>query len=101
MTSLQSDALARLAILRREDHFRTWQSLNDQRVCVLCDKIFAGHEVVIARKGDSYELNCPTPDCLSQVHQWVQPGNSLINDRAYADWWEALGDPVGKRAEAV
>lgn len=81
----------RLSILRAYDHFREWQSLDDRRVCVVCDRSFSGHEVQIVMIGNDYKLHCPTAACESGVHQWVYPGNPLLSDTAYADWWRALG----------
>ena len=81
----------RLSILRAYDHFREWQSLDDRRVCVVCDRSFNGHEVQIVMIGNDYKLHCPTAACESGVHQWVYPGNPLLSDTAYADWWRALG----------
>ena len=81
----------RLSILRAYDHFREWQSLDDERVCVVCDRVFNGHEVQIVMIGNDYKLHCPTAACESGVHQWVYPGNPLLSDAAYADWWRALG----------
>jgi hypothetical protein len=81
----------RLDILRANDHFRDWQTLDDQRVCLLCDRKFTGHEVLIDAVGDELELHCPTLNCKSGLHQWVYPGNPLVSEATYEDWWQALG----------
>ena len=81
----------RLSVLRAYDHFREWQSLDDERVCVVCDRSFNGHEIQIVMIGNDYKLHCPTSACESGVHQWVYPGNPLLSDTTYADWWRALG----------
>ncbi len=85
----------RLAILQANDHFRDWQTLDDERVCVLCDRKFTGHEVLISTEGGELELHCPTPECKSGLHQWVHPGNSLLSEKGYDDWWHALGSSNG------
>jgi hypothetical protein len=85
----------RLEILQANDHFRDWRTLDDERVCVLCDRKFTGHEVVISTVGEDFELRCPTPNCKSGVHQWVYPGNPLLSDNSYEDWWHALGSTDG------
>jgi hypothetical protein len=85
----------RLGILQANDHFRDWQALHDERVCVLCDRKFTGHEVLISTVGEEFELHCPTPHCKSGVHQWVYPGNPLLSETAYEDWWHALGSNDG------
>jgi len=89
----------RLSILRARDHFRDWQSLDDERVCVVCDRAFNGHEVQIMMNGGEYKLHCPTAACDSGVHQWVYSGNPLLSDAAYADWWRALASTDGATAE--
>src|SRR5438067_153417 len=81
----------KLEILQSLDHFRTWRywkSLDDQRVCNLCEKKFNGHEVQITRSDNGkYELRCPTKDCNSGPHQWVYPDAPLIPDTTEPDWW--------------
>jgi hypothetical protein len=94
----QHDPLGKLAILRREDHFRDWQSLDDKRVCLLCHQEFVGHEAIISRQSGDYELRCPTRGCQSHVHQWVYPDQALVSEKAYANWWRALGEEKGAPA---
>ena len=61
----------RLSILRVGDSFRSWNSLDDQRVCVLCGRKFKGRQVDIRRlPGGKFKLCCPTLGCLSTAHQW-------------------------------
>jgi hypothetical protein len=82
----------RLSILRAGDQFRIWKSLDDQRVCILCERKFNGHKVEIVRCGDgTYELHCPTEECNSGPHQWVYPGTPLISDIIEPNWWRAIG----------
>ncbi len=85
----------KLSILRMNDHFRDWHTLDDERVCALCDRKFTGHEVVISTMGDEVELCCPTPNCQSGVHQWLHPSNSLLPEKNEKDWWQALGSNIG------
>ena len=81
----------RLQILRRADQFRTWSSLDDKRVCILCYKKFSGRQIEITRsRTGGYELHCPTERCNAGPNQWVYPGNPLISEAAYADWQRAL-----------
>jgi hypothetical protein len=84
-----------LAILRAHDHFRFWNSLDDERVCVVCDRRFSGHDIHVACNGTSVTLNCPTTGCDSKIHQWVNPDNPVTSESAYADWWRALSTPEG------
>jgi hypothetical protein len=83
----------RLLILRKADQFRTWSSLDDKRVCILCNKEFSGRQVEISRsRTGRNELRCPTDGCNARPSQWVYPGNPLISEAAYADWQRALAD---------
>ena len=81
----------KLSILRTSDHFRDWHTLDDERICVLCDRKFNGHDVHVSTVGDEFELHCPTTNCKSSVHQWVYPGNPLLDENNEKDWWRALG----------
>src|SRR5436309_10288315 len=87
---LQADD--RLAILRSEDQFRSWGSLDEKRFCNLCEKTFRGRHVQIRRRRGGYQLHCPTEGCNSRPDQWVYPGNFLISDSVDTDWWRALGE---------
>jgi hypothetical protein len=61
----------RLDILRAADRERTWYSLDDKRVCALCDRIFSGRQVEIQRdQRGRFILRCPTSACLSTMSQW-------------------------------
>jgi hypothetical protein len=81
----------RLLILRETDRFRTWSSLDDKRVCILCDKKFSGRQVEIIRsRTGRYQLHCPTDDCNAGPSQWVYPGNPLVSEAAFKDWQRAL-----------
>jgi hypothetical protein len=85
----------RLSTLCAEDQFRTWKSLEDQR---LCEKKFNGHQVEIIRSGQGkYELHCPTKECNSGPHQWVYPGTPLISYIIEPDWWRAIDKERGRR----
>ena len=46
----------RLSILRAGDRFRKWNSLDDQRVCSVCERKFKGRQVEIRRfRGGRYK----------------------------------------------
>jgi len=98
----------RLEVLQSLDHFRAWRywkSLDDQRVCILCEKKFNGHEVQITRSDNGkYELQCPTKDCNSGPHQWVYPDAPLIPDTTEPDCWDyspKAGKPLGQMVTIV
>jgi hypothetical protein len=62
----------RLDILRASDGERQWDSLNDKRACVVCERIFKGRDVQIRRdQRGRYLLHCPTEDCCSVVGHWI------------------------------
>ena len=61
----------RLSILRVGDPFRSWNSLDDQRVCVLCRRKFKGRQVDVRHlPGGRFKLCCATLGCMSALHQW-------------------------------
>ena len=94
-TVMRANLADRLAILQAYDHFRDWRTVDDERVCVLCDRKFTGREILISTVGEQTELHCPTPHCKSGVHQWVYRGNPLLSETIYQDWWHALGSSDG------
>jgi hypothetical protein len=83
----------RLLILRALDQLRAWSSLDDERVCILCDKKFSGRQVAIRRnRSGQYEAHCPTGGCNAGPSQWVYPGNPLVSQAAYEDWQRAFAN---------
>jgi hypothetical protein len=81
----------RLSILRTEDRFRKWASLDDERRCVTCKRKFNGREVEIRRLGNGkYELRCPTEGCNSRPHLWIPSATPLVSHVARSDWWRAV-----------
>ena len=89
----------RLSILRTEDQFRRWQSLDDERLCILCERKFNGRQVDVRRfTNGKHQLHCPTEGCDSGPHQWVYPGTPLISDIIDPDWWSALGKKPRRRS---
>jgi hypothetical protein len=80
----------RLSVLRAEDQFRRWNSLDDQRVCSVCERKFKGRQVEIRRfPGGKYKLYCPTLGCPSGPHQWIYAGMPLFSEIVNGDWWQA------------
>jgi hypothetical protein len=61
----------RLSILRVGDPSGSWNSLDDQRLCVFCGRKFKGRQVDIRRLArGKLKLCCPTLGCLSTPQQW-------------------------------
>ena len=72
----------RLSVLRAEDRFRTWSSLDDERLCIICKRKFNGRQVEIRRFGNrKYELRCP--------HLWIYRMTPLVSHVVELDWWRA------------
>ncbi|HEY5036631.1 MAG TPA: hypothetical protein VII74_05820 [Chthoniobacterales bacterium] len=56
----------KLSALRESDTHRRWQSLDDQRICILCGRLITGRMIDIWQDGrGAYRLHCPTPGCPS------------------------------------
>jgi hypothetical protein len=91
----------RLLILRAEDRFRTWRSLDDERLCIICKRKFTGRLVEIRRLGNrEYELGCPTEGCNSGPHLWIYPATPLVSHVIKSDWWRVAGKTLERRAPA-
>jgi hypothetical protein len=75
----------KLAILQAADPRRRWHSLDDQRVCVLCDRAFTGRDIQIVRdSAGSYSPRCPTPGCASLPSDWFYHGSACSNPKSPA-----------------
>jgi len=85
----------RLLLLRAGDRFRRWKSLDDQRVCSVCERKFKGRQVEIRRfAGGRYELYCPTLGCPSGPHQWLYPRGAVVFEIAELGWSYAGKRPL-------
>ena len=72
----------KLAILQVADQRRKWYSLDDERVCVLCDRAITGRQVDVVRESDQrFSLHCPTEGCPSQPSDWFYRGNSCSTSK--------------------
>ena len=89
----------RLSILRAEDRLRTWRSLDDERLCIICKRKFNGRQVEIRRLGNrKYELHCPTEGCDAKPHLWIYPTTPLVSHVVEADWWYSVDKKQEHRA---
>lgn len=80
----------RLSVLRTEDRFRKWTSLDDERLCIICKRKFTGRQVEIRRFGNrKYELRCPTEGCNSRPHLWIYRTTPLVSHVVELEWWRA------------
>ena len=81
----------KLDLLRQADPDAKWESLDEKRCCVLCERTFSGRQVIVARtRGGKTLLRCPTEGCTGPAREWVHPGNPLLSDDAWADWSRLL-----------
>src|SRR5215510_1224357 len=88
----------RLSILRVGDAFTSWNSLDDQRVCVLCGRKFKGRQVDIRRlPGGKFRLCCPTLGCPSTPHQWRYATAPVTSDRAKKQWRRVVPNKPQRR----
>jgi hypothetical protein len=81
----------KLAILQAADLYRKWYSLDDERICVLCDKTITGRQVdIIPDAQGGYSLHCPTEGCPSVPRDWFYRGATVKRAgqrRVEADLW--------------
>jgi hypothetical protein len=65
-----------LVLLQRKDGHRHWRSLDDERVCLLCHRLFTGRDIrVIEGQDGESEIHCPTADCNSTPRDWFFHGS--------------------------
>jgi hypothetical protein len=89
----------RLSILRAEDRFRRWSSLDDERLCIICKRKFNGRQVEVRRlRNRKYELHCPTEGCNSRPHLWIYPATPLVSHVAKSSWWYSASNKQEHRA---
>jgi hypothetical protein len=80
----------RLWVLRAEDQCRCWNSLDDERYCIVCERKFSSRQIEIRSFANGkHGLRCPTEGCNSRPHQWVYPGTPVVSDIVDPDWWHA------------
>jgi hypothetical protein len=83
----------RLSVLRAEDRFRKWRSLDDERLCIVCKRKFNGRQVEIRRLGNrKFEVCCPTEGCNSMPHLWIYGATPLVAYVLEFDWWHLTGE---------
>ena len=72
----------KLAILQSADPRRKWYSLDDRRVCVLCDRTINGHQIeVIPDAAGAFSLRCPTEGCPSLPSDWFYHASAYSGHR--------------------
>jgi len=72
----------KLAILQASDLRRKWHSLDDQRVCVLCDRTITGRQIEVKRAPDgTFSIHCPTEGCPSTLRDWFYQGSACSSSK--------------------
>jgi hypothetical protein len=72
----------KLEIIQAADTRRKWHSLDDHRICVLCDRTITGRQIEVAPgPGGTYSVHCPTPGCPSVPNDWFYQGNASSASR--------------------
>lgn len=61
----------RLLILRETDTERRWYSVDDKRLCLICEQIISGRGIRIDGGPDNYRLGCPTLGCTGEFSHWL------------------------------
>ena len=62
----------RLELLRVMDSRRRWKSLDDERVCLICERKLTGRQIDFRRMATGHaEVRCPSEGCPSTPHEWV------------------------------
>jgi hypothetical protein len=66
----------KLELLRRLDQFQKWNSLDDKRYCLWCNKIITGYEIQViggTRGTGPLRIICATQGCHSIPMDWTLP----------------------------
>ena len=66
----------KLNVLRQLDRWRSWNSLQDKRSCLVCGQLLSGREIEVVggtRDLGPLRLHCPTENCPSIPMDWVLP----------------------------
>jgi hypothetical protein len=75
----------KLAILQETDLRRKWHSLDDRRVCVLCDRTITGRQIEVRREsGGMFSVHCPTEGCPAVPSDWFYQGNACSPSKSPA-----------------
>jgi hypothetical protein len=91
----------KLDALRKGNPFQPWESLDDRRVCILCEKSFTGRQVDLSVTPlGRVRLRCPTEGCAGTPRVWVRPGNPLISEEVWEDWARVLDGPKRVRSRS-
>lgn len=60
----------RLQILRLTDTERRWYTVDDKRLCLICERIISGRDIRVDGGPESFSLGCPTASCPGTFSHW-------------------------------
>jgi hypothetical protein len=70
----------KLSLLREADPIRHWSSLDDRRVCVLCNRVITGRMIDTWQDRSGHcRFHCPTPDCPATPRDWFYHGSVMAS----------------------
>ena len=76
----------KLVALQHADPERKWRSLDDHRVCALCEKVITGRMIDIWQdEGGEYHLHCPTPGCCGSPSDFLYRGAAETSHKPTSD----------------
>lgn len=84
----------RLRLLRQHDRTRTWDSVREKRICMLCGSEFEGVQIRLSVRGGKPVFGCPEPGCRGSLPHFAACGNPLLDDEAWSDWMRPACEPV-------
>ncbi len=92
----------KLDALRKSDPSLRWASLDDRRVCVLCERAFSGRQVdaSVTPRG-RVRLRCPSEGCAGTPRAWVRAGNPLVSKDLWKDWTRVIDGGKRQRIRAT
>lgn len=76
----------KLHLLREHDTERTWETLDDQRVCLLCGSEFTGAQIRIRVERARAKFECPDAACRGGLAHFVYAGNPLLSEASWSDY---------------
>ena len=96
----------KLDVLRRLDHFRQWDSLDQKRYCLVCGEMITGREIQVieSRAGQTpLRVVCPTKHCDAMPLEWVLPTEDVLIKIAMVEaerGWLRLVRQAGRAIQA-
>lgn len=65
----------KLTALQQADPSRRWSSLDDNRICTVCEKVISGRMIDVWQDArGAYHLHCPTSGCKGTPQDWFPHG---------------------------